>query len=328
MIGAASESAWLRGNPRRTLPPETLQRILEAALPGTCATEIEALPEGKRNANFKLRVSTSAVALVLRLYEHNPSICQKEVDLLELVRAKVRVPEVLYAAPAGLDEIPPFVLYEYIEGITFRELKRLGDADALAQAAFAAGQVLAAIGAHQFEKAGWLGPGPAVGAPLLEGPDPMPRFVDLCLANPRMQERLEQGLRARIHDFVWRHAADYAVMEREHRLVHCDFNRRNVLVRRVNGKWRVAAVLDWEFAVAATPLIDMANFLRYESSNCPRVEPHFSAGYIDAGGGLPEDWRQLSRYVDLTAICESLTGRFIPDDAVAELGEIARATVA
>jgi len=328
MIGDARESVWLRGDPRRTLAPETLARILEAALPGSCATEIEAFPEGRRNANFKLRISTSAVPLVLRLYEHNPSICQKEVDLLGLVREQAPVPEVVYAAPAGLDEVPPFVLYEYIEGITFRELKRLGGADALAEAAFSAGQALAAIGAREFEKAGWLGPGPAVGAPLLEGADPMPRFLDLCLANPRSQERLEESLRARIHDFAWRHAAEYAVLEREHRLVHCDYNRRNVLVRLINGKWGVAAILDWEFAVSATPLIDMGNFLRYESAACPKVEPHFSAGYVDAGGKLPEDWRAVSRLVDLTAICEGLTGRFIPDDAVAELVEIARATVA
>ncbi len=328
MTGAPAESAWLRADPRRTLPPEMLERILDAALPGSRATEFEALTSGRRNANFKLRVSTSGVPMVLRLYEHDASICRKELDLLRLVRGKVPVPEVVYAAPDGLGDIPPFLIYEYVEGITFRELLRTGDPQAIAEAAFSAGEQLAAIARHQFPEGGWLGPGPAVTAPLLDGPDPMPRFLDLCLEHPRFVERVDAGLRARIHAFAWQHAADYAALDREHRLVHCDYNRRNLLVNSSGGKWRVEAVLDWEFAVSATPLIDVANFLRHESPQHPVAEPHFSEGYRHSGGELPDDWRRLSRWMDLTAVCESLTRGFVPEDVVAELVGMAQSTVA
>jgi aminoglycoside phosphotransferase (APT) family kinase protein len=38
-------------------------------------------------------------------------------------------------------------------------------------------------------------------------------------------------------------------LEAEVFLVHGDFGKRNLLVRNILGRWRVVAVLDWEFAV-------------------------------------------------------------------------------
>jgi hypothetical protein len=89
----------------------------------------------------------------------------------------------------------------------------------------------------------------------------------------------------------------------------------------------VAAVLDWEFAVSGSSLADLGHFLRYESDYRPLAEPHFSEGYLHAGGILPEQWRTLARLVDLTALCESLTHDQLPSEVVAELVELVRATV-
>jgi aminoglycoside phosphotransferase (APT) family kinase protein len=158
-----------------------------------------------------------------------------------------------------------------------------------------------------------------VGAPLLEGSDPMPRFVDLCLAHANLQRRASAEMRAHLHQMVWRQAADYAALAAESCLVHGDFSRRNLLVRCVAGEWRVAGVLDWEFAISGTPLTDFGNFLRYEPWDHAVVEPHFSAGYREAGGELPEDWRRLLRLVDVIAICESLTNEGLPETAADEL---------
>ncbi|MBI3827785.1 MAG: phosphotransferase, partial [Candidatus Rokubacteria bacterium] len=239
----------------------------------------------------------------------------------------VPVPKVIHAATRGLEELPPFALMRFVEGISFRELRRTGDADAIAQAAFSAGETLAAIGRTTFSKPGWLSAGPAVTAPLLEGANPMPRFVDSCLASENLQRRLPADLRDRIHTVLWASSAALAVASEETRLVHGDFNKRNLLVRPEAGRWIVAAVVDWEFAVSGSPLADLGNFLRYELASRPLAEPHFSTGYRQAGGALPPDWRHVSKLVDLTAVCESLTHDSLPATVAAELVEIARATV-
>jgi aminoglycoside phosphotransferase (APT) family kinase protein len=287
---------------------------------------IQPLTDGLRNANFEIELSTGR-AVVARLYEHDATICQKEVDLLRMLCPSVPVPTVLHAEPGGTSELPPFLVMEWVEGVTLQALKRRGDHEAMAQAAFSVGETLATIGHLCFAHAGWLGPGPRVQAPLLEGPDPTPRFIDLCLAAANLQRRMAAELRERTSAFVWSWKSALAELDAQALLVHGDFGKRNVLVREERGRWRVAAILDWEFAVASSPLIDLGHFIRYERASRPLAEPHFSAGYLAGGGTVVEDWKPLARVVDLAALCESLTHNGLPELVVGEVVELIRATV-
>jgi len=301
--------------------------MVRTAFPRRRIGAIEPLAGGLRNANFRIRFDALSESIVLRIYQHDASLCQKEIDLLRLVRGSVPVPEVLHAEPRGLDDLPPFLLQPYVEGIAFLDLHRSVDSRAIAQAAYSAGETLAAMGRFTFSQSGWLAPGPAVTAPLLEGSDRAPRFVDRCLASLNLQRRMPTGLGECTHDLVWSWAPRLASLEDQKCLVHGDFSRRNLLVRCLSGRWSVAAVLDWEFAVSASPLNDVGHFLRYERAARPQVEPHFSTGYCAAGGRLPEDWRRLARILDLTALCESLTRDQLPDEISVELVELVRAIV-
>jgi len=327
IAGAPGEARWIKAEPRRTLAAPLLERIVHTAFPRSRVADVLSLADGLRNANFKLQLDSITDPIVLRIYEHNPSICQKEVDLMRLVGGSVPVPEVLHAERRGWEDLPPFILMRYVEGTNFRELKRSGDTEAIAQAAYSAGKTLAAIGRTTFSKPGWLASGPAVAAALLEGANPMPRFVDLCLAAANLQRRMPADLRDRAHTVVWSWAPQLSHLDAQACLVHDDFGKRNLLVRRIAGKWNVAAVLDWEFAVSGSPLADLGHFLRYERDSSPLAEPHFSNGYLHAGGKLPPDWRQLSRRVDVIALCESLTHHHLPNTVVAELLELIRAAV-
>jgi aminoglycoside phosphotransferase (APT) family kinase protein len=297
-----------------------LQRIIATAVPRATVLEAHPLRDGLRNANFKVLLDIPPQAVVLRIYEHDPSLWQKEIDLLRLVSAVgVPVPEILYAEPG-------VTVLRWIEAITLLDLKRAGDCAAIAQAAQSAGEVLAAIGRTRFDKSGWIAPGPTVTAPLLEGDDPVPRFIDQCLASSH--QRLPQDLRPRVSELAWRYAPQLSALDGDPRLVHGDFGKRNLLVYETAGRWRVAAVLDWEFAIAASPLNDIANLLRYEREERPLLEPHFSAAYENAGGVLPPNWRALARVLDLTALCSSLAAAHeLPDDVAPELAGLVRATV-
>src|SRR5215831_5694965 len=190
--GPPREARWISLEPRRDLPAAVLKRIVHSAFPRSRVLVIEPLGGGLRNANFKLHLDPVIEPIVLRIYEHDISIGRKELDLLALLRVSVPVPEVLHAEPLGLEGIPPFAILRYVDAISFRELARSGDGTAIAQAGYSVGTTLAAIGRVSFAKSGWLGPGPEVTAPLLEGPDATPRFVDLCLASPNLQQRTSQ----------------------------------------------------------------------------------------------------------------------------------------
>ena len=296
---------------------------------GVCRVlKVHPLAGGFRNANFKVLIDGHPNIVVVRIYEHDPSLCSKELDILRLVSSSVPVPAVIHGEPAALDGFPPFAVLQFVEGITLSDLKRSRDPDALAQAAHSAGEVLAAIGRFTFPQSGWLDAGLRVGDPLLSGSDPSPRFIDLCLASPNLQARVPLKWRERIHDYIWRWASRLAVLDRgPAQLVHCDFGGRNLVVRKTNGHWSIAAVLDWEFAVAGSPLIDIGHVLRYECQSAPRYEPHFSRGFLSGGGKLADDWRRLARVIDMMAGCEALCRDRLPDDVVAEWCELVRATV-
>ncbi len=302
--------------------------MIRSVLPRCRVLGMEPLTEGLRNTNFKVHLHSAPEPVVLRIYEHDPSLCRKEIDILRLIGASVPVPEVIGAESGGLDDTPPFLLMRYVEGISFLQLKRSGDTKATAQAAYSAGKTLAAIGHFNFPQSGWLAPGPAVTKPLLEGPNPMPRFVMGCLASKNLQKRMSADLCDRTGAFVWSHAAQLAELDHATNLVHGDFNRRNLLVRPSTGRWTVAAVLDWEFAVSGTPLIDFGNFLRYEHTSQLLTEPHFSTGYLHGGGTLPNHWWFLTKVIDLLALCENLTRDQLPENAAVELVELVSVTVA
>ncbi len=326
--GAPLQSRWIIAEPRRLLPGADLRRVVSRALGDCDVLDLQPLTDGFRNANFKAVLDGRRDPIVIRIYEHDPSLCAKEGDILRLVSDTVPVPELVHAEPSGFDGLPPFAVVTYVEGISLRELKRGGQRDAIAQAAHFAGQILAAIGRFTFPRSGWLAGGLQVGDPLLHGADPGPRFVDLCLAADNLQARLPADLRERIHEHMWTWAPRLAALDDDTaHLVHCDFGGRNLLVRNKDGCWSIAAVLDWEFAVAGSPLADVGHFLRYERLSTPMLEPHFSNAFQDAGGVLPPDWRQLARVLDLTALCESLTHDHLPDDIVRELAELVRATI-
>jgi aminoglycoside phosphotransferase (APT) family kinase protein len=86
-------------------------------------------------------------------------------------------------------------------------------------------------------------------------------------------------------------------------LVHSDFNPKNILVGQ-DG--RVTAILDWEFAMAADPLIDFGNFFRFPEDYESEAQGKFVAGYEGAGGRLPEDWVSRAQLHDLVSLLDFL----------------------
>jgi fructokinase len=133
--------------------------------------------------------------------------------------------------------------------------------------------------------------------------------------------------RSRLRDFIWRWSGALAPVAGESSLVHSDFGSPNLLLRQVERRWTVAGVLDWEFAFSGPPLCDVGHMMRYERRAAPRIEPHFSDAFRDHGGALPANWRELSRVLDLTALCEFLTRLQLPQEIVPEILELTLATI-
>jgi Ser/Thr protein kinase RdoA (MazF antagonist) len=301
--------------------------FIARGLPRARIVACQPLTGGLINSNFKVQLDSPSCVVVLRIYERDPESCQKEIDLLRFVSKTVPVPEVLYAAPRRSDETRPFVILRYVEGITFRELKQTGDTTAIQQASHSIGRTLAAIGRYKFPESGRLGPGLVVSGKFVEGRDPVPRLVERFLSSSVLQSRISVRLRQQLHELFWTWLPRLTGLDAESSLVHGDFGSRNTLVRLVGGKWTVAGVIDWEFALSGATLMDVGHFLRYDRDEQPVREPHFSRGYLEGGGKLSDDWRMMARVMDLTALVELMTRDGLPGHLMAEIRDLIQAAL-
>jgi aminoglycoside phosphotransferase (APT) family kinase protein len=101
----------------------------------------------------------------------------------------------------------------------------------------------------------------------------------------------------------------YSSIPNSTRLIHCDYNLKNILIRKVGSVWKVVGILDWEFAISGSPLVDIGNFLRFEDELPAGFSEAFIGGYVSGSIGLPGNWREGARLLDLAAMVNFLEGK-------------------
>jgi len=319
------KATWKVVSPPPSLPLATAEALLTDWRGTHRVVSAEPLEGGIMNWNYGIRLSGSAEQFVLRFYDRMPASCAKEARILSLVRDDVPVPHVLHANVHGAGGYPPYCVLEFIDGISLRELRRRGDTKGVAEASYDAGRLLPRLTRHRFRRSGLLSAGLEVGdGPFTDAS--LTKVVEQFVSSSLFRRRVDAGLLARILELVRSNADRFPGSDAEVVLVHGDFNSPNILVREHHGSWRVAAILDWEFAFAGPLLCDVGNMLRYERPDQPRYEPHFSRGLLDGGWRAPADWFLRARLADLPALCELLTRDDVPDAVVDELLDLVDGT--
>jgi aminoglycoside phosphotransferase (APT) family kinase protein len=298
------EEGWERP-PRIDLSPEQVRHLVEPAFPGKEIAELSTLATGLANTNVRFRVHGDARAYVLRLHTRDPDAARRESELMSFL-AKGPVPRVPAAPLIFSDLAPergdwPYSIWGFVDGTLLQELfGTLGPAE-FVEIARACGRVLASISARPFPECGELGPGLTV---VREYGNPsrfVPEVVHRALFEGRAGGRLGAGLRDALWRVVERWSPRLEAIDGPYALVHGDYKRSNLLMVRTDAGWRVGAVLDWEFAFAGPPLVDVGLFLRAGGALPEGFRQAFASGYLEAGGTLPEDWLPLSRLVDVVS---------------------------
>jgi fructokinase len=255
------------------------------ALPGKTITRATPLPGGYRNGNLLLDCA-DGTRFVLRRYRDG-SRAEVEAALARRLRGVVPVAGVVAAHPEGeallLEFVPGTPVDLLLPTLTAAEARAVG---------VAAGRALAAIGTIGFEQAGFFTDGSLKPAPM-DGD--LAGFVDDCLRrlDPgwELSESEQDDLRAVA--VAWT-----PLVPDSARLVHADFNPKNLLADPAPDGWRIT-VLDWEFAFSGSPLTDLGNVLRFGQTA-------FTDGVLSGVGPLPAGWREAARALDLFSLAEFL----------------------
>ncbi|MFI6724264.1 phosphotransferase family protein [Streptomyces atratus] len=291
--------------------------LMERALPGLSLTGVSPLPGGFTN-DMRLVTTRQGERYVLRRYRSSGTrmhrnTCAVESAVLERAAPTVPVVDVVASDPYGNATGRPTLVYRFADGIPLGQA--LAEEPTAAEAAglgCAVGGVLARIAAVRLPRPGPFHDATLVPAEAGDEAADLPGFVERCLATTGDGNALTSEEADALRGLATRTGHRVADVSGHSRLVHCDFNPKNVLVSRERGRWDVAAVLDWEQAFSGSPLYDIGNMLRFAHLYPPSFVDGFVSGYRDAGGLLPSDWRELSRTLDLFTLADILTA---PPDA-------------
>jgi aminoglycoside phosphotransferase (APT) family kinase protein len=292
------ERRWERAHEFLELPAAAIEARVRAVYPAAGLKNAQPMDRGLRNTNYRLTVVGAPSPLALRLYVADPAACAREAAILAHVAGRVPAPRVL-----GTDTTadPPYALLEWLEGEPLDEVLRDCDAGTALDLSAACGTVLAAVHETRFPAPGFFGPNLSVQRP-------MPHWacaVEAALDGPAGAS-LGPGLAARVRRVVQSSLDQVEPIWSEAALAHADFKPWNLLARQEAGIWNICGVLDWEFACAASPLLDFAIFLRDERARPAGFGDSFAEAYRVAGGRLPEGWRRLARLIDLLNLMQLL----------------------
>lgn len=293
---------WERQEDLIDLSKAEVAALLHQAFPGTAIESIAAAKGGKANTNIKVVLAAPVGPVLLRLFVRDPAAGSKEVAILQRLAGQVPVPQVHGFAPDNAVTGHPFAVLSWVEG------RRMDLALSAAQSqlerrqmAAAVGEVLARIGSLTFPETGFLSEDLTVSQSFAIGAAGFRSFVAEITVRPRVAQRLDPALRKDLLRFVEDAAAVLDGPPEPARLTHCDYDPSNILLGRGDAGWRVAAVLDWEFAVAATPLLDLGHMLRAPQGQDPLFVTALGQGYRAGGGILPAHWVAAAKLLDLLA---------------------------
>lgn len=319
------QEGWERVHEHLTLDDATLAALLAPALPGHALLAAVPLSGGLANTNYKLTLSGLDEPVVLRVYTRDPAACTRERSLYALVHERVIVPESLYTG--ATPDSQPYMVSRWIAGEKLDTLLPSLAGEELAGVSRAVGATLARIGEHTFSQWGFFGPDLSIAEPVADHHRVTVEYIQETLFSAEATARLDPDLQRRVWTLVTDHQGLLDTIPGQARLVHSDYKAQNLLVRSApDGGWAVA-VLDWEFAFAATPLIDLGILLRYSAHLDPAFERGVIAGYRDAGGELAPDWKRITRLLDLMNLCGFLARPNANEPMVAELTGLLRETV-
>ena len=311
------EQDWERRHPFVALEEQTISSMLHPVFPGKQLASFELLTAGKSNTNYTFTFAGSNERFVLRIYVRDKQACQKDSDLFQLIHKRVPVPELLYTHisdqhinnpdPRDITSITYSVM-KWVDGELFSDVLVRRDTSVIPACAYDIGRVLATIGSYTFPQPGFFGPCLTIAEPLpTNGRGMILSYMGDCLFQQHADQQLGPILTARLWQFANEHAAYLDVLDNVASLVHSDYKGMNILVHNDYNRWHVAAVLDWEFAFAGSPLFDIGNMLRFDHLHPTNYSSEFIRGYQEHGGQLPAHWKKTARLVDLTALCEFMT---------------------
>ncbi len=292
---------WERSHAYTKFPLRLLSTVI---LPYTKETikEISLLSNGCGNTNYKVTL-TSGMMLLLRIYVRDRDALQRERNLYTLLQGRIPVPKMLYIDDSFKLINYPVAIIEWIDGMLMREAIISNTKLAISQTAYEAGIIIAILRQIKFKRGGFFKTDLKI-QPFSDEESYLP-LVMKFLEDKGIKSSLGLELTQSIKKLIDQNLS-LIPNKAEVNLTHGDFDPSNIIVNLQGGQWKVAGVLDWEFAHAGTYSSDIGTFIRY-SHKCPdSYEVKFIEGIQSTETVLPASWKKSAKLMDLLNLLQLL----------------------
>lgn len=297
------KSEWEKTQTRVEVEPRVIVQMLQAALPERSDYAYEQLSGGCANLNYKISFADDSKPLLLRIYIRNPDSAYREQKIAQLFEHNRDTVPVAQVYTVGDCEGYRYAVIEYMFGVTLRDLLLHYEPAEWADLVHDAGTLLAAIGKIEFPVAGLLDTHLKVTKPFV-GKGIGDEIFNI-LREPAVATHLGQAKVKKIHHVLTVHA-ELLPDASHHHLVHGDFDPSNILVSKHHDRWRISAILDWEFAFSGSRWWDVSNMLRYAYRMPAVYQESFLNGLKDAGVVLPDQWEAITHMLSLVSLVEAV----------------------
>ena len=311
-----NREAWVRKADWVDLSQAEIAALLRPALGDVPIVATARVSGGLVNTNLQITLAGPPGRVLLRMFQRDPLQAHKEAAIDRLIVDHVPAARFLYFNPADPITGRPYAVLQWIDGIRLDHAARQADEATRGELGAAVGEVLARIHSFRFPRFGFFVDDLQVPTAIDLDRDGLLWFMRRCLIDGPGGQRLGATLTEQLFAFVEQEGHRLDGWLGEPRLTHADFNPSNILMRRDHNGWRIAAVLDWEFSLSATPAFDAGNLLRPPFGDWPDFVAGFARGYRAAGGELPNNWQFIARIADLFAWAD-LLGQRSDDQALA-----------
>lgn len=300
---------WERSVPVVELSRMEVDALIQSSFPGKRVDRFQLVEGGFANTSYKLELSGGGLPLFLRIYTKSAQggTAGKERALAELLAGKVPISRFLDFHESNPVTGHAYALQEWIDGVTLaRTLPNAADGD-LAEIGLHLGEVLARISSFTFQTSGLLDGELRVAQPIPMGSEGFLAFNHQTILEGNASALLGEELTAELWAFLDANAAVLDSVEVQNCLVHGDFDSLNILVRKENGGWRIAGIVDWEFAFSGSAVFDLGHILRPPLGDRAAFEESLIRGYTKSDGKLPECWKRAGKLADLSAWIDFLS---------------------
>jgi aminoglycoside phosphotransferase (APT) family kinase protein len=318
---------WPRQMPAVELDAAGVARLVLPLFPGDRLRSFALVDGGLTNTNYKIQLAEHKTPLLLRLYQRGVEAARKERAIGDLVAPRVPVLRFLHLAETNSVTGHPYAVLDWIEAPDLQHILPDWSQGRLLGFAGKIGEVLAAIHSFTFEIFGFFDAGLDVKGPIDFDRAGMLTYLNQTLVLGPGGERLGRPLTAELVAYVEKNGDILNDWLKQPCLVHGDFNAPNILVLP-GRKDAIAAVIDWEYALSASPAMDFGNLLRPPFADNAAFAEAVGRSYVEAGGFLPENWQRIARLADVFSFADFLSRPDVADVVIKDARRVIAKLVA